>query len=72
MDIHLLITTATLNVREQASTSSNIVGTVSSGQTVTITAKNGVWYKISSPKVGYVHSDYININSVMEMLIHLL
>ena len=55
--------TTTLNVREQASTSSNIVGTVSSGQTVTITAKNGVWYKISSPKVGYVHSDYININS---------
>ena len=55
--------TTTLNVREQASTSSNIVGTLSAGETVTITAKNGVWYKISSPKVGYVHSDYININS---------
>ena len=55
--------TTTLNVREQASTSSNIVGTLSAGETVTITAKNGAWYKISSPKVGYVHSDYISITT---------
>ena len=55
--------TTTLNVREQPSTSSNIVGTLSAGETVTIVAKNGTWYKISSPKVGYVHSDYIKLNS---------
>ena len=63
--------TTTLNVREQPSTSSNIVGILSSGETVTITAKNGAWYKIFSPKVGYVHSDYIkldeNINNNNEL-----
>ena len=52
--------TSTLNVRNQPSTSGTVVGTLKSDQTVTITAKNGSWYKISSPLVGYVHSDYIN------------
>ena len=53
--------TSTLNVRNQPSTSGAVVGTLKSDQTVTITAKNGSWYKISSPLVGYVHSDYISI-----------
>ena len=57
--------TSTLNVRNQPSTSGTVVGTLKSDQTVTITAKNGSWYKISSPLVGYVHSDYINmVNNV--------
>ena len=57
--------TSTLNVRNQPSTSGTVVGTLKSDQTVTITAKNGSWYKISSPLVGYVHSDYISmVNNV--------
>ena len=55
--------TSTLNVRNQPSTSGTVVGTLKGDQTVTITAKNGSWYKISSPLVGYVHSDYISITS---------
>lgn len=52
-----------LNVRNIPSTSGDVVATISGGQTVKITAKNGVWYKISSPESGYVHSDYIKIIS---------
>ena len=55
--------TSTLNVRNQPSTSGTVVGTLKGDQTVTITAKNGSWYKISSPLVGYVHSDYISITN---------
>ena len=72
--------TSTLNVRNQPSTSGTVVGTLKSDQTVTITAKNGSWYKISSPLVGYVHSDYISItnndnlvigNSILELISNL-
>lgn len=54
--------TTVLNVRKTPSTSAIIVGTLKGGQSVTIVAKNGVWYKISSPVIGYVHSDYIDIS----------
>lgn len=54
--------TTVLNVRKTPSTSATIVGTLKGGQSVTIVAKNGVWYKISSPIVGYVHKDYIDVN----------
>ena len=72
--------TSTLNVRNQPSTSGTVVGTLKGDQTVTITAKNGSWYKISSPLVGYVHSDYISItnndnlvigNSILELISNL-
>ncbi|WP_415287724.1 SH3 domain-containing protein [Clostridium perfringens] len=52
-----------LNVRNRPSISGDVVATISGGQTVKITAKNGEWYKISSPASGYVHSDYIKIIS---------
>ena len=52
-----------LNVRSTPSTSGSVVGTIGNGQVVNITAKNGSWYKISSPMTGYVHSDYIQITS---------
>lgn len=48
-----------LNVRNRPSTSGDVVATISGGQIVKIIAKNGEWYKISSPANGYVHSDYI-------------
>lgn len=51
-----------LNVRNKPSTSGTIIATLNGGQTVKIIAKNGEWYKITSPVTGYVHSDYIEIN----------
>ncbi|MGL5647232.1 MAG: SH3 domain-containing protein, partial [Clostridium sp.] len=50
-----------LRVRKTPSTSGEVVGTLNANQTVSITHKNGEWYKISSPMVGYVHSDYIKV-----------
>ena len=53
-----------LNLRQSASTSSSIVGVIPENATVTITAKNGSWYKVSyNGKTGYAHSDYIVMNS---------
>ena len=54
---------STLNVRSTPSTSGAVVGTLSVGATVKITAKNGEWYKISSPIAGYVHNDYIQVGA---------
>gem|GEM_PF-6346883 len=50
-----------LNVRETASTTANIVATLNYGETVTVTAQSGDWYKIktSKDKVGYVKASYL-------------
>ena len=55
--------TSTLNVRNQPSTSGTVVGTLKSDQAVTITAKNGSWYKISYPIIGYVSNEFIQFVS---------
>ena len=49
-----------LNVRNEASTSSNIIGLLSSGANVTIVGESGNWYKIKyGNSTGYVSKDYI-------------
>lgn len=54
-----------LNVRESASTSSKIIGTLKNGESINIVAKEGNWYKIqdSSFGTGYVYGDYVKVNS---------
>ena len=51
-----------VNLRKGPSTSSAMIMGIPDGAKLTITAKNGSWYKVSySGNVGYVHSDYVNI-----------
>ena len=51
-----------LNVRNQASTNSNIIGALYNGANVTIVGENGDWYKIKyGSSTGYVSKDYISL-----------
>ncbi|MDO6338451.1 SH3 domain-containing protein [Clostridium perfringens] len=52
-----------LNVRKGPGTNYDSIGQLNQGDNVSIVAKNREWYKISSPIDGYVHSDFIRINS---------
>ncbi len=63
------ISSGTLNIRKSPDTSSAVVVAATKGQIVTITAKNGDWYKVSltiggTSFTGYAHSDYIAVTSV--------
>ena len=49
-----------LNLRKGPSTNTSVITVIPQGATVSITAKNGVWYKINyNGNVGYVDSRYI-------------
>ncbi|MGU8559459.1 SH3 domain-containing protein, partial [Clostridium perfringens] len=50
-----------LNIRKGAGTNYDSIGQLHQGDKVSIVAKNGTWYKISSPIDGYVHKDFIKI-----------
>lgn len=51
---------SSLNLRKSASTSSEIIGSLSNGQEFKIKSKTGDWYYIdASGKIGYVHKDYV-------------
>lgn len=53
-----------LNIRNSASTSSNIIGSLSKGANVSIVASSGDWYKIKyNSSYGYVSSKYISTKS---------
>ena len=52
--------TSTLRIRESASTSSSVLGTMRNGSTFDIISKSGSWYQIKYNGVtGYVHGDYV-------------
>lgn len=54
------VTASTLNVRESASTSADLVGTIPKGTVVTLLATSGDWYKISYNDItGYALAKYI-------------
>jgi len=58
------VTADTLNIRASASTESNVVGVVHSGDKVTIKDTSGSWYKIScNGKSGYVYKKYVSLSS---------
>ncbi|EPB8177073.1 SH3 domain-containing protein, partial [Clostridium perfringens] len=50
-----------LNVRKGPGTNYDSIGQLHQGDKVSIVAKNGEWYKISSPIAGYVHKNFIKI-----------
>ena len=57
------VTTANLNLRVEASTSSKIITTIPKGQTIEIVEKlNSGWYKVNyNGKTGYVSSKYVRL-----------
>ncbi len=65
------ISSGSLNIRKTPSTSADVVYSAANGQAVTITAKNGEWYKVtltvgSTKYTGYAHSDYITVDKAVE------
>ena len=49
-----------LNLRKSPSTNSSIITIIPQGATVTVTAKNGDWYKVTyAGNTGYAHSSYV-------------
>lgn len=51
---------STLRVRESASTSARVLGTMRNGTTFDIISKSGSWYEIKfNGTSGYVHGDYV-------------
>ena len=53
--------TSTLRIRESASTSSSVLGTMMNGSTFDIISKSGSWYRIKYNGItGYVHGDYVS------------
>lgn len=57
------VNTAVLNVRKQANTTSAIVAKVAMGETLTLVAKTGDWYKVTTSKgiAGYVMAKLITV-----------
>ncbi|WP_245628056.1 SH3 domain-containing protein [Shouchella shacheensis] len=54
-------TTARLNLRSEASTSSRILTTLDSGQKLTFIQKQGNWYQVKvGHQTGWVSADYVN------------
>ena len=52
--------TSILRIRESASTSSSVLGTIGNGRTFDIISKSGSWYQIKyNGIIGYVHGDYV-------------
>lgn len=55
------VTSGRLNVRNSASTTSAVVGSLSKGSYVTLMSKSGNWWQVEydDGKYGYCHADYI-------------
>lgn len=61
------VTTETLNLRKETSTSSEIVELLNSGEEVTVISEEGNWYKVKhGDKEGYVSKDYVKLNGTIE------
>lgn len=57
---HVNVSTGTLNVRNQPSTSGKVIATLAKNFNVTVTSQGNGWARISySGKIGYVSSKYI-------------
>ncbi len=55
-----------LNVRESADEDADVLEVLHNGDRVTITATEGEWYKISGEHEGYVHGDYVVVDSAAD------
>lgn len=62
---HVNVSSGTLNVRNQPSTSGKVIATLPKNYNVTVTSQGNGWARISySGKIGYVSSKYIAAGSV--------
>ncbi|MDO4535120.1 MAG: SH3 domain-containing protein, partial [Clostridium perfringens] len=53
-----------VNLRHNAGLNSDILKTLANGQTVTITGKQGQWYRVSvNGETGFIYEEYISLNS---------
>ena len=58
------VSTDTLNLRSEASTSSTVVALLNSGDKLDIISETGNWYKVKyNGKEGYVSKDYVKVSS---------
>ncbi len=58
-----------VRVRSKAGTDGNVLGTVSSGNTLTVVAKSGDWYKVKyNNEFGYVKGDFIKVDYASNVL----
>ncbi|MDI3528973.1 MAG: lactocepin [Thermoanaerobacter sp.] len=58
------VTASVLNVREEASTSTKVIGTLSKGTVVTLLEEVNGWYKINyNGKIGYIYGKYVDVIS---------
>ena len=55
-----IVTASALNIREEASINSNIIGIYHNNEKVNVIEKNGVWYKTDK---GYCHSKYLTLTT---------
>ena len=55
---------SSVNIRSGASTASSVLGSVSTGKTLSVTGVSGDWYKVSyNGSTGYIHSDYLTLSA---------
>ena len=58
------VTASSLNIRQKASSESDVIGRLREGDTVTIKDSSGSWYKVSAGgTTGYVAKKYISVGS---------
>lgn len=63
------VTTETLNLRSEPSTSSQIVELLNSGEELTVISEESNWYKVKhGDKEGYVSKDYVQLNESTEQV----
>ncbi|MEH7886702.1 SH3 domain-containing C40 family peptidase [Bacillus sp. JJ1609] len=63
---HVNVSTGTLNVRNQPSTTGKVIATLAKGYNVTVSSQGNGWARISfNGKVGYVSSKYIASGSTV-------
>lgn len=57
------VSSGTLNVRSQASTSASVVTSLRKGNYITLISRSGSWWKVeyASGKYGYCHASYITV-----------
>ncbi|MFC0013774.1 MULTISPECIES: SH3 domain-containing protein [Allobacillus] len=70
-------TTSNVNFREKATTNSNALSLINSGTTVKLLSYergqvvngNNIWYRVNyNGKIGYIHSDYLNIENLGQVV----
>ena len=61
------VTTETLNLREQADTSSNVLELLNADEKLEIISEEGSWYKVKhGNNTGYVSKDYVKVSGTVD------